>query len=226
VQNIQIDYTHGPSGPFNTFFRNRADGYGLVMSSGSYQSDSMNFVGNEITNTTFLHGNYALAGSSHFEFGNNVKGTITPSGTNNLPDSSYYLDGLPRFLTSSDFPTIGIPNASSAGSIPARDRFLSGNNFTDCDDEITIGITKIEMGGMKIFPNPATNQVFIELSSKMTAFSINLKDLNGKIILQRSHNGKTQTYNLDLPKEIANGVYLLEILTENKKIIKRIEVLK
>jgi hypothetical protein len=226
VQNIQIDYTHGPSGPFNTFFRNRAEGYGILMSTGSYPSDSMNFAGNEITNPAFLHGNYTLAGSAHFEYGNNVRGTITPPGTNNLPDSSYYLDGLPSFLTSPVFPTIGIPNTISAGSIPARDRFLSGNNLTDCDDEITIGIAEIENSGMKIFPNPASNQIIIEAISKMSAFSINLKDLNGKIILQRSHDGNSENYCLDLPKEIANGVYLLEIFIQNKKIVKRIEVLK
>ena len=51
VQNIMLDQTHGPNGPFNTFFRNRAELYGILMTSGTIQNDSMNFVGNEVTNT-------------------------------------------------------------------------------------------------------------------------------------------------------------------------------
>ncbi len=226
VQNIQIDYTHGPSGPFNTFFRNRADGYGIVMSSGSYQSDSMNFAGNEVTNSAFLHGNYTLAGGAHFNFGNNIKGTITPAGTGPLPDSSCYLQGLPSFWTSTSFPVIGIPNTISSGSIPAKDRYSSGSYMTDCDDDVTIGIDLVNVDGINFFPNPASAQIKIEGLELMSAYSISLKDLQGKVLIKKNLNGNIHGYTLDFPEGIAKGIYLLEINLANKKIVKKIEVIK
>jgi hypothetical protein len=48
VQNIHIDQTGGPSGPYNTFFRNRTELYGIWMTAGAVQSDKQNFVGNEV----------------------------------------------------------------------------------------------------------------------------------------------------------------------------------
>ncbi len=56
VQNIMIDHYWGPSGPLNTFFRNRAELYGIIMTGGDpTTSDMQNFVGNEITNNGFLN---------------------------------------------------------------------------------------------------------------------------------------------------------------------------
>ena len=60
VQNIQIDLTHGPNGPFNTFFRNRAELYGIVMSSGIVQNDSINELQEEIQNMTLNNYSYGF----------------------------------------------------------------------------------------------------------------------------------------------------------------------
>ena len=83
-QNIVIDNSHGPNGPYNTFFRNRSEGYGIFFSADN--SPSQNFLGNEITNTHLPYSlvNYLIQGSDHFLFGNNNKGTIDPVGTNSL----------------------------------------------------------------------------------------------------------------------------------------------
>jgi hypothetical protein len=128
VQNIVIDNSHGANGPYNTFFRNRAELYGLIMTASS--SPSQNFIGNEITNN-FL-GNYILMGNDHFEYGNNQKGTIQPPGTGNLSDISYYYLEHPSFLPES-LPLIGPPDILNSNSIPARDRFIAGVNLTPCD---------------------------------------------------------------------------------------------
>ncbi|HQV00777.1 MAG TPA: glycosyl hydrolase family 28-related protein, partial [Bacteroidia bacterium] len=55
-QNIQADQTWGPNGPYNTFMRNRADGYGLIITSGSISTNNQNIIANDITNTGFLKG--------------------------------------------------------------------------------------------------------------------------------------------------------------------------
>lgn len=130
VQNIVIDDSHGANGKYNTFFRNRAELYGITMSSsaaGGYQ----NFVGNEITNSGFLLGLYSLSGSGHFEYGNNKNGTIIPSGTSDLPESTLYMETAePFYLSESAFPPIGTPQP--------LDNFLIEAEMRYNDDQLTI----------------------------------------------------------------------------------------
>src|SRR5690606_35679977 len=66
-QHIVIDDSHGKNGPYNTLLRNRSDLYGLFMNSNP-ATDSVNFIGNEVTNTGFLLGLYILSGNGHFTF--------------------------------------------------------------------------------------------------------------------------------------------------------------
>ena len=124
-----IDASHGANGPFNTFFRNRSTLYGMQISNNSPPSDSQNILGLEISSDGGFFGNYNISGSNHFLFGNNIESSISPSGTNNLPDTSYYLDQFPNFLSSYVLPEIGIPNLINSGSIPARDRVINGTSF-------------------------------------------------------------------------------------------------
>lgn len=133
VQNIIIDHYWGPSGPYNTFFRNRAGLYGIIFTSSEVETDFQNIVGNEVTNTQWFHGLYALSGTGHFEYGNNVKGTIIPSGTDDLADTSYYLTQQPYFWDVAEtWPSIGIPNDLDSGNIPAEQRYLGGGPYTVC----------------------------------------------------------------------------------------------
>ncbi len=90
IQTIYIDQEWGSNGPYNTFFRNRAELYGIIMTGNSTESAEQNFIGNEITDRRFLYGNYSLTGSTHYTFSNNVKGTIRPVGTKNMTTDSYY----------------------------------------------------------------------------------------------------------------------------------------
>jgi hypothetical protein len=131
VQNIVIDASHKINGPYNTFFRNRAESYGILMSPGS--GDSTNIVGNEITGTGSNKGNYITSGNGNFQYGNNINGTIVPFGTTSLTDNSYYYNRTPAFWNvASPWPPIGIPNNINAGTIPAKQRFDAGANPTIC----------------------------------------------------------------------------------------------
>jgi len=133
-QNLDIDQTWGPAGPFNTFFRNKLELWGIIMTSGTVQSDRQNFVGNDVTNTTFPYGQYLLYGSNHFQYGNNIKGVITPSGTTSLTDTSYYLDSIPPHFWNipEQLPSIGEPNNSSNDNNPALQRYINGGTLTLC----------------------------------------------------------------------------------------------
>jgi hypothetical protein len=131
VQNIQIDHEWGPSGPYNTFFRNRAENYGIIFSNGNPKtSDSEHIVGNDVSN---IFGLYLITGTNHIEHGNNIHGTIKPPGTNTLTDSSYYLTEAPVFWDITDsWPSLGIPNPLGAGTIPAKSRWDQGTGLTVC----------------------------------------------------------------------------------------------
>ncbi len=127
-QNIVIDNSHGINGPHNTFFRNRAELYGLFMNS-SPASDTQNFVANEITNTSSTLGLYSLQGNGHFEYGNTVKGTVRPTGTDTLTYKSYYKQEIPLFWNGNyKWDNIGVTNVYNVLEIPAKHKFDNGNN--------------------------------------------------------------------------------------------------
>jgi hypothetical protein len=100
VQNIVIDNSHFINGPFNTFFRNRAELYGIFMNT-SPASNDQNFIGNQVTNDSspFL-GQYSLQGTGHFTHGNQIKGTIQPPGTGEPTEASLFNYEFPSFYTS------------------------------------------------------------------------------------------------------------------------------
>ena len=127
-QNIVVDFSHFINGPLNTFFRNRAELYGILFS--THSGDSSNVVGNEATG---LQGRYIVSGVGHFQYANNVSGTILPAGTTTLTDSSYYYTGEPPFWhLSFPYPSIGIPYAINTRTIPAKARYDAGTNLTVC----------------------------------------------------------------------------------------------
>jgi len=131
VQNIMIDHAWGPSGPYNTIFRNRAELYGIIFTSGNpTTSDSQHIVGNDVTS---ILGSYSITGTGHIQHGNNIRGTIRPTGTGTLTDTSYYIDVEPVFWSIPDtWPSLGIPNTLGAGSNPARNRWNQGGTLTIC----------------------------------------------------------------------------------------------
>jgi hypothetical protein len=138
-QHIWIDASHGANGPLNTFFRNRAESYGFTMT--DTRGDRQNVVGNETFKgafSAFLGGGYGLAGKDHFEHANNTADGIRPANAGDLKDISYYLATNPLQAVKPKWwdinealPTIGLPkDLKSEKNIPAKARFVSGNNFT------------------------------------------------------------------------------------------------
>ncbi|RJO71564.1 MAG: hypothetical protein C4523_04335 [Myxococcales bacterium] len=151
VQTIMIDHAWGPSGPYNTLFRNRTEHYGIVITSNTessaWTSPNQNFVGNEVnpaSNWAFslVYGGieYSLKGNGHFQYGNRVGSDIEPSGTTNLPETSYYLPGdADTCRLAAHWPPLGLPNALNANSIRARDRYLAGGSKTYLNLEAQVG---------------------------------------------------------------------------------------
>ena len=220
VQNIQLDQTWGPNGPYNTFFRNRAELYGVLMTSGSVESNDQHFVGNEITSTVLFTGNYIIAGTGHIQHGNMVKGVLTPAGTTPLNDSSYYLNTAPSFWgTTGAWPSIGIPNTPGSGTNPAKARYLAGGQMTVCREDFTTGISNPISSSdfFSISPNPFSNKLNIHSILQHSELStISCFDLTGRIVFEKNLllNAGNNTIDFNQQNLLKNAAYILTIKSE------------
>ncbi|MEI8046211.1 MAG: T9SS type A sorting domain-containing protein [Bacteroidota bacterium] len=223
LQTIYIDQTWGPSGPYNTFFRNRVELYGIIMTSAL--TNNQNFVGNEITGTgstwPFSHGAYTITGTGHIQYGNNKNGVIIPEGTTNLPDSSYYLEAAPAFWNPGPiWPDIGIPNTLNSGTIPAKERFLAGE-FTDCSRyEIVTYTASILETDFVVFPNPASEKLFIKHNTPINNCNITIKNIEGKCLIANKIQSAYCLIELNI-SALKTGIYLLYIETGNDIVIRK-----
>jgi len=217
VQNIVIDHYWGPSGRYNTFFRNRAELYGIIMTNSDYSSNYQNFIENEITNKDLFKGFYTLTGKYHYEYGNYVKGNIKPAGSQVFSTASLYLEGNPDFWEcSSTFPSIGYPNKAGTGSNPARDRFYLGKRKTIYPyDDLVSNHGNGKKIKCDIFPNPFTTAISVRLYDYTQSYSLLLLDQNGKVIINQIGNKSNKFIFINNLKNIPEGIYLLKIQTNN-----------
>ncbi len=212
-QNIVIDDSHGKNGMYNTFFRNRADLYGIFMNNNP-ATDEQNFIGNEITNNELLMGNYLLSGTGHFQYGNNVKGNITPTGTNSLPDTSLYLTSKPGFLQNvSAWPSVGIPTTLGSGNIPAKLRFEQHNYVSCISDTVSTEPTSntfVPHLAYTLFPNPTQGKIQISFNRTPSYSSILiLSNVFDETILIRNHLSVNNDIDLSI---YSKGIYFLRVI--------------
>ncbi len=202
IQNIVIDDSHGRNGPHNTFFRNRAEGFGIFMNFNP-PSDGQNFVGNEVTSTEFLKGLYFLQGEDHFEWGNSVQGDITPSGTDSLLTASLYLDKQPMEYVHAQlsWPSLGLESESPEKTIPAKLRFDQG--VDPCEDFLS-STYQGSRQSYRLFPNPTTGR------SQLDGYdgSWSLSGWEGTLIAL----GAGSDINLS---ELPPGIYFLRLLNQH-----------
>jgi hypothetical protein len=216
VQNITIDHYWGPSGPHNTFFRNRAQLWGIQITNNSVKSDSQNLVGNEVSYNLGLYGQYSLTGSNHFEFGNDVQGTITPAGTSNLTDNSYYLSSKPVFWDIADpWPPLGPPNTVDSKFNPAYYRYTTCGIYTICPYNVSVKENE-KSENIRVYPNPSSNLIHLELPYSANEFpTICFYNLNGKLV-KEMRGTKTITV-----EDLSSGVYLIKVIYEEQIYITR-----
>lgn len=209
VQNIIIDHYWGPSGPFNTFFRNRAELYGFVITSSDNPSDQQNIVGQEITDEDFLYGLYSLDGEDHFEYGNYVTGDIMPFETDSLPDSSYYKSVVPDYWnTSLPWPSVGIPLEAEAYTNPAWQRYFG----------IHVANENLVQEQILVYPNPVKDRLMIEgveFSASVRIFSV-----NGVCVLKAENQNSLDVSGLQ------NGLYFLWVETDSGTSVQKVMIFK
>ncbi len=233
-QNASIDQAFGPNGPNNALFRNRIELYGLIMSSGTIQSDLQLLVGNDIPNAGFLMGNYVLNGTSHYQQSNRVRGAITPSGTTSLQDSSLYLNGKPAFWKAPlTWPSIGIPTIQATYQNPPAQRFLNGLPFTICGEDTLSTTTSTNEFTIKNNDLEITSLFYenneLKLKWQTNSYGIyllSIMDLNGKVVFEKSIQVKINDQSNDLTLNLTAGQYQVSIQKADLGISKKFLVLK
>lgn len=212
---IVVDNSHGINGPCNTFFRNRAQLYGIFMNSGTGATDSVNYVGNEVTNTGLQMGNFSLAGTGHYSIGNIIKGNINPTGTA-AQEPSLYLISKPSFWMPpmGVWPIAGNISSYNQNGIPAQIRYVSEK--TDCrTNPQLVGdyVRDIKPGAeITVYPNPTSRAVAFDCKTPKNAV-IHVSDIMGRRIADfKIKAGSTQTI-WDV-SEVEPGIYLYTLLVD------------
>lgn len=208
-QNIVIDNSHGINGPYNTFFRNKAELYGIVVSS---NQDSINFIANEITNNTlFIYGQFITPGIGHIAIKNNIKGQLQ-TGNNTVNEASLYLNNKPSFWSNkNNWPSIGFPVNYNSGTNTAYIIYKDSSNQNNCNYTPNNSIKSINSQNEIIYPNPFNN--YIEFKTSISGFAIFSSE--GKLIEQS--NADTKRINTE---KLASGIYYLTINNLVYKVIK------
>lgn len=210
VQQMIIDNSHGINGPHNTFFRNRAELFGLFMNTNP-ASSSQNFIGNEIINEGTILGLYVLEGTDHFEFSNNQTGTIIPENSNNPTINSLYLDNtLDYYLSNSSWPPIGNQNEYNQFENEAKERFENGQ-ATPCSPIISSLVPTEFLDQFKLFPNPVSQTLYID-AGDIPFDKLLVRSVLGKVVLETTNTQfDTSTF--------ADGIYFVELRMEGKPVI-------
>ncbi|MDX2173492.1 MAG: T9SS type A sorting domain-containing protein [Bacteroidota bacterium] len=224
-QNTVIDNSHAKNGPYNTLFRNRSELYGVFMNT-SPATDTTQFLGLEVTNAGSGLGLYTIVGNGNLQYGNMIKGVLTPASTNSLTEKSLYYSGVQRplcFNTSvHNWSILGIPNMYNSNSNAAKDRAMQ-NHWADCvcsyytPTPIKSSINN-QPSSFFIYPNPAQNE--IKLKNNLNVNEVCIYSMEGKLVLNKQ--GKNID-NIDI-SELQKGIYLLCI--KDKKGIKNNKFVK
>jgi hypothetical protein len=79
--------------------------------------------------------------------------------------------------------------------------------------------------GLDIFPNPATDHLWIEAPSGLLIRHARILDLAGRTVFNKKFSGEPGKHQLNLPQTMGQGLYVLELETnkgvEARKLVKR-----
>ncbi len=212
AQNLVIDNSHGKNGPYNTFFRNRLGTWGIFMNSNPASNDQ-NFIGNEITNT--IAGMYSISGTGHLEYNNNLKGSIIPEATANLPVLSYFSGSKPEYYSSVIWPSFGPPSAYNTGTVPATER-LKNKIYTDCKgyshEQNTVGVKaqSKNKSELKVYPNPVHHheKLHVEITGEEAVKKTAIFDTRGNKIWHCVSKEKSDI----ITDHWAPGIYIVKVV--------------
>jgi len=99
----------------------------------------------------------------------------------------------------------------------------NGSAMEEPEDSLSLLIGDDQRGGIKVFPNPTTGNLTVEVSnneeSDMTIIVFNM--VGSKILEMKDENVLKKNYNIDLNNQ-ADGMYIVRISSEGKTETKKI----
>lgn len=138
---------------------------------------------------------------------------------------------IERSTNGNDYLKIG---AVTARGVPSTYRFTdrgvpTGEYYyrlrqTDKDNRFTYSKTvKVTVGNRtsayRILNNPASSYIDLSLPSKRTTTSINLVDVSGRLLMQKTIGAGTTLYRLEGIEQYSPGVYFIQVVSENEKTV-------
>ena len=85
-----------------------------------------------------------------------------------------------------------------------------------------MGINGVEFdGSLSIYPNPASTMVTLSVSEQMAGSTVNIVDVNGRVVMSEVLNAQTLTMNLS---DMAKGAYFVRITGEETTVVRKLIV--
>lgn len=145
----------GPSGPGNTYFRNRVEASDIIMQDATH---AQNIIGNEIIN-----GGITIVDSDDtWRLSNKNSSGFIDNIFQGVMASSLYLNEQPKFLNESSYPLIGPEFTLNQHELPAKARWADSDlDLVPCLEQGLITSDVItQRDVVQFYPNPTNASVF------------------------------------------------------------------
>lgn len=198
VQKIIAGDYWGPSGPGNTYFRNRVETSDIVMDDYTH---SQNIIANEITNGTVDISSEITGTWQHHNF--NKNGLIDKEYFVQIPASLYHKT-QPEFLQAYNWPVIDPQNNFGKGSLPAKDRWDTQKQVTCLNFDLITQSISSNKTSLQVYPNPSSSIITISFPEKIMG-EIKLFNTIGENVLSQNINGNKTQITIS---NLENGIYI------------------
>ena len=133
------------------------------------------------------------------------------------------INPVPAAITASEFSGVNLANAilyvPSEEAKAAYEAADVWKEFGTIMVSVTLSANNIEQTlDFNIYPNPTNGLIAIK-SKQLNQASINVYDLNGRVLLTKNISGTSSEINVS---KLSSGIYLLKVKVENNEFIKRI----
>ena len=110
-------------------------------------------------------------------------------------------------------------------SDPDIDSLVYYENLKINIEDRATGLSEEQGQDITIYPNPASDQLFVRLPSGSRDSELSLFTVNGKLILKERIEAGSELYRIDL-SEVLTGYYILKISDQDKLFTSKLSIIK
>jgi hypothetical protein len=108
------------------------------------------------------------------------------------------------------------------GDLSNIESYLNGNPASSIVTELTTGLDELNNNKIKVYPNPANDVLFVEVSETV---DIQLQDMNGRTVFMKARINANEKLEIDVTK-LVNGIYLMRIYNDEFNSIQKVVIQK